>query len=182
MSASILSSCWTSENRNKYPNHYMAVPDGQRALSARLRVGRHARRRSQTSTLIWPWNSSNELLAMTETVPMTWRELYAIARSLRQRADQLFDRRTKTNWPVKVSGARCTTRGERWPNASDAPPADLSTMVTCPGAVLTFPGDIGQRKRQLARGPRALHRHFYNSNLDCAAELANVVARWQRSC
>ncbi len=96
---------------------------------------------------------------------MTWQELYAIARSLRQRADWLFDRSEyqlagEGIWGALHYTARALT--ECFGRAAGQSLSD-GHIPTLPN----FPSDISQRKRQW-RAARALHIHFYNSNLTAA--------------
>ena len=93
---------------------------------------------------------------------MTWQEFYAIARSLRQRADWLFDRSEYQLASEGIWGAlHYTARAlaECFGRAAGQSLSDGSI----PGRP-NLPSDISQRKRQW-RAARALHIHFYNSNL-----------------
>lgn len=104
---------------------------------------------------------------------MTWQELYEIARSLRRRADWLFDRNEYQLASEGIWGALHYT---------------ARALAECFGRVAgqslsdghipsrpNLPADMIQRKRQW-RAARALHIHFYNSNLT-AMELARSRAQ-----
>ncbi len=100
---------------------------------------------------------------------MTWQELYAIARSLRQRADQLFDENENQLASEGIWGA-LHYAGRALAECFGRAAGGSFNDGYIPGRS-NFPGDIGQRKRSW-RAARRLHRHFYNSNLD-ARRLAN---------
>ena len=100
---------------------------------------------------------------------MTWQELYEIARSLRQRADRLFDQNEDQLASEGVWGALHyvgRALAERFGRAAGRSFSD-GYIPRRPNS----PADIIQRKRSW-RAARRLHRHFYNSNLD-ARRLAN---------
>ena len=94
---------------------------------------------------------------------MTWQELYAIAESLRQRADWLFERSEYQLASEAIWGAlHYTGRAlvERFGRSAGGSFNDGFISGRS-----NSPTEISQRKR-CWRAARRLHRHFYNSNLD----------------
>ena len=98
---------------------------------------------------------------------MTWQELYAISRLLRERADWLFDRNetqlaSEGIWGALHYTGRALT--QRFGRAAGQSFNDGYIDGYIPGQP-NLPHDISLRKRQW-NGAHRLHLHFYNSNLD----------------
>ena len=100
---------------------------------------------------------------------MTWQELYEIARSLRQRADWLFDEDENQLASEGIWGALHYV-GRALVECFGRTAGGSFNDGYIPGRS-NSPGDISQRTRQWNAAHR-LHIHFYSSNLD-ARRLAN---------
>ena len=104
---------------------------------------------------------------------MTWQELYEIARSLRQRADLLFDQNEHQYASEGIWGALHYTARALAECFGRSAGRSLNDGHI-PGRP-NSPDDVVRRKRRW-RAARRLHQHFYNSNLDTLQLARNRAA------